>query len=57
MTVGRRVKRLFRRLFRMDRALQPEAPRHLFYDPVFVAGSFRPGERVDPFAATIEEPY
>lgn len=53
--IGRRFLRRLRSLIKRDRAYVPVVNRGLVYDPDFVRGSFRPGERVNPFAATIEE--
>lgn len=54
-TIGKRVLRWFRQFRRREAAYAPIARSGLLYDPAFVAGSFRPGERVDPLSASLEE--
>lgn len=49
----KRVLRWFRQLIRRERAAAARTGQ--MYDPAFVRASFRPGERVDPLAASIEE--
>lgn len=51
----KRVLRWFRQLIRRDKAVLPVSRSGLMYDPAFVRQSFRPGDRVNPLAATIEE--
>jgi hypothetical protein len=54
-TIGRRVRRWFRQFRRREAAYAPITRSGLMYDPAFVAGSFRPGERVDPLSTSLEE--
>jgi hypothetical protein len=51
----KRVMRWFRQLIRRERAWTPIQSSGLLYDSAFARQSFRPGERVDPLAATVEE--
>jgi hypothetical protein len=51
----KRWLRWFRQLIRREQAWLPATRSGLMYDPAFARQSFRPGERVDPLAASIEE--
>ena len=51
----KRVLRWVRQLIRREAGYVPLRRSGLMYDPEFVRGSFRPGERVDPLTASIEE--
>lgn len=51
----KRVLRWMRQLIRREKAATPVIRSGLLYDPAFVRQSFRPGDRVNPIAATIEE--
>jgi hypothetical protein len=47
--------RWLRQLFRQEADRTPVRRSGQMYDPEFVRASFRPGERVNPLAATVEE--
>ena len=58
----KRVLRWMRQLIRREKAATPVIKAAtpvirsgLLYDPAFVRQSFRPGDRVNPIATTIEE--
>lgn len=51
----KRVLRWFRQLVRRERPYAPVRVSGLIFDAEFARASFRPGERVNPLAATIEE--
>ena len=51
----KRVLRWFRQLIRREASYVPVRRTGQIYDPDFARASFRPGERVDPFAASMEE--
>lgn len=55
MSWGKRARRWFRQLLRLEQPTQPVAPPLPVYDPAFAAKSFRRGENRDPFATVVEE--